>query len=217
MRVIVLQEEGGESSRGVGGGGAGGGGPPTGSVGTSGRSPARRASRSGSGLVEDVRDLAPPGERCRDALAPRRCGRGVQEDQRGPPALEGGVMTPAGAAALAALVDLPARPRVPASSGAAGPHDSPGAVRRAVLAGAVLVVLVVGNQLHRGTLPASAMTTKDLEGERKDVRFVKGGLARAIRTLRAAVGPRPRIASCRSRGRWWCCGSRQPAPLASST
>ena len=148
---------------------------------------------------------------------PRRCGRGVQEDQRGPPALEGGVMTPAGAAALAALVDLPARPRVPASSGAAGPHDSPGAVRRAVLAGAVLVVLVVGNQLHRGTPPASAMTTKDLEGERKDVRFVKGGLARAIRTLRAAVGPRPRIASCRSRGRWWCCGSWQPAPPASST
>ena len=217
MRVIVPKEEGGESSRGVGGGGAGGGGPPTGTVGTSGRSPARRASRSGSGLVEVVRDLSPPGERCRDALAPRRCGRGVQEDQRGPPALEGGVMTPAGAAALAALVDLPARPRVPASSGAAGPHDSPGAVRRAVLAGAVLVVLVVGNQLHRGTPPASAMTTKDLEGERKDVRFVKGGLARAIRTLRAAVGPRPRIASCRSRGRWWCCGSWQPAPPASST
>ena len=134
--------QGGESSRGVGGGGAGGGGPPTGTVGTSGRSPARRASRSGSGLVEVVRDLSPPVERCRDALAPRRCGRGVQEDQRGPPALEGGVMTPAGAAALAALVDLPARPRVPASSGAAGPHDSPGAVRRAVLAGAVLVVLV---------------------------------------------------------------------------
>ena len=42
------------------------------------------------------------------------------------------------------------------------------------------------------------MTTKDLEGERKDVRFVKGGLARAIRTLRAAVGPRPRIACQRS-------------------
>ena len=70
VRVIVPKEEGGESSRGVGGGGAGGGGPPTGTVGTSGRSPARRASRSGSGLVEVVRDLSPPGERCRDALAP---------------------------------------------------------------------------------------------------------------------------------------------------
>ena len=42
-------------------------------------------------------------------LAPRRCGRGVQEDQRVPPALEGGVMTPAGAAALAALVNLEVR------------------------------------------------------------------------------------------------------------
>ena len=107
VRVIVPKEEGGESSRGVGGGGAGGGGPPTGTVGTSGRSAARRASRSGSGLVEVVRDLAPPGEGCRDALALRRCGRSVQEDQRGPPALEGGVMTPAGAAALGSARGLP--------------------------------------------------------------------------------------------------------------
>ena len=48
-----------------------------------------------------------------------------------------GVVAPAGAAALATLVNLPARPRVPAPSGPAGPHDSPGSVRRAVLAGAV--------------------------------------------------------------------------------
>ena len=177
MRVIVPKEEGGESSRGVGGGGAGGGGPPTGTVGTSGRSPARRASRSGSGLVEVVRDLSPPGERCRDALAPRRCGRGVQEDQRGPPALEGGVMTPAGAAALAALVDLPARPRVPASSGAAGPHDSPGAVRRAVLAGAMLVVLVVGKSAS-SWYPACVRHDDQGLGGREEGRAVREGRPR---------------------------------------
>ena len=91
--------------------------------------PLRRPARAGLGwILRGFGGLAPPGGRCRDALAPRRCGRGVQEDQRVPPALEGGVMTPAGAAALAALVNLPARPRVPASSGAAGLHDSPGAV-----------------------------------------------------------------------------------------
>ena len=75
-------------------------------------------------------------------------------------------MTPAGAAALAALVNLPARPRVPASSGAAGLHDSPGAVRRAVLAGAVLVVLVVGNQLHR-----ASVQTEPAGGDRTRPRF----------------------------------------------
>ena len=58
-------------------------------------------------------------------------------------------MPPAAGAALVALVDLPARPVVPAPSGPGGPNDSPGSVRRAVLAGAVLVVLVVGDQPHR--------------------------------------------------------------------
>ena len=63
------------------------------------------------------------------------------------------------------------------------------------------------------------------EGERRDVRFVKDGVARALRTLlRAAAGPVPEGAGgpgpCRSRRRWWGCGSplrpvpsgRLPAP-----
>ena len=131
--------------------------------------PLRRPARAGLGwFLRGFGGLAPPGGRCRDALAPRRCGRGVQEDQRVPPALEGGVMTPAGAAALAALVNLPARPRVPASSGAAGPHDSPGAVRRAVL------VLVVGNQLHR-----ASVQTEPAGGDRTRPRFSRRRSARA--------------------------------------
>ena len=40
----------------------------------------------------------------------------------------------------------------------------------------------------------------------KDVRFVKGGAGRA-RTLRAAANPAADRASCRSRRRWWGCGS----------
>ena len=52
---------------------------------------------------------------------------------------------PAAGAVLVALVNLPARPVVAASSRAAGPNDSPGAVRRAVLAARLLVVLVVGD------------------------------------------------------------------------
>ena len=50
------------------------------------------------------------------ALAPRRHGRGVQEDKRVSPALEGGVAMPVGVA-LVALVNLPAGPFVPVASG----------------------------------------------------------------------------------------------------
>ena len=39
--------------------------------------------------------------------------------------------------------------RVPVASGAAGPHDLPGSVRRPILAVAVLVALVVRDQFHR--------------------------------------------------------------------
>ena len=82
-----------------------------------------------AGPASDSLGLTPPGGRCRDALVRRCRGRGVQEDQRVAPALEGGVMTPAAGAALATLVNLPARPVVPAPSRGAGPHDSPRSVR----------------------------------------------------------------------------------------
>ena len=53
------------------------------------------------------------------------------------------------------------------------------------------------------------------QGEPKGVRFVKGGVARALRTLRAVASPAPedRVVPL-----WWGCGSvQQPAPPASST
>ena len=56
------------------------------------------------------------------------------------------------------------------------------------------------------------------EGETRDVRFVKDAVARTIRTLRARRARRRTIASCRSRRRWWGCGSRRRhEPPASST
>ena len=143
------------------------------------------------------------GGRWRDALVPGRRGRGVQEDQRVPPALEGGVVAPAGAAALATLVNLPARPRVPAPSGPAGPHDSPGSVRRAVLAGAV-VVLVVGDQLQscppfrRSRPPATGGAGGAGGAGPRAARF---GLGSRVR-LRCAVQLRsapPRRDACRGR------------------
>ena len=51
----------------------------------------------------------------------------------------------------------------------------------------------------------------------RDVRFVKAGVARALRTLRAAASPAPDDRSCRSRRKWWGCGlRRRPGPPASS-
>ena len=48
------------------------------------------------------------------------------------------------------------------------------------------------------------------EGEARDVRFVKGDVARAVRTLRDPRRSRgPRTGWCRSRRRWWGCGSRR--------
>ena len=47
--------------------------------------------RVGLGFLRGFGGLASPGGRCRDALVPRLRGRGVQEDQRVPTALEGGV------------------------------------------------------------------------------------------------------------------------------
>ena len=111
-----------------------------------------------------IRGLASLGGCCRGgrAFSSRRPGRGVQEDQRVSPALEGCVATPPGATSLA-LVNLPARSFVPA---ALRPHDPPGSVRRPVLAAPVLVVvLVVGNQFHlrlfRWSGPASTAVASD--------------------------------------------------------
>ena len=131
--------------------------------------PFRVGRRPDWGSSEGFGGLASPGGRCRDALVLRLCGRGVQEDQRGPTALEGGVTaSPAGGAALVALVDLPARPVVPAPSGPAGPNDS---LRRAVLAGAVLVVLVVGDQPHRVSVqPAGGDRTRPRFSRRHSAR-----------------------------------------------
>ena len=48
------------------------------------------------------------------------------------------------------------------------------------------------------------------EGESRDVRFVKGAVAVALRTLRVMRRARgPGTAWCRSRRRWWGCGSRR--------
>ena len=43
----------------------------------------------------------------------------------------------------------------------------------------------------RGILVSVRRGKTNQEGETKDVRFVKGGVARAIRTLRAAASPAP--------------------------
>ena len=88
--------------------------------------------RPGTAVVTAV--LPPPGA----------AAVGSRKTKRIPPAFEGGITMPAAGAALVALVNLPARPVVPASSRAAGPHDSPGSVRRAVLAADLLGVLVGG-------------------------------------------------------------------------
>ena len=68
-----------------------------------------------------------------------------------------------------------------------------------------------------GVLVTVRRSKTNQEGETTDVRFVKGGVARAIRTLRAAASRGRRTASCRSRRRWWGCGSRRRPGLPASS
>ena len=98
-------------------------------------SPRRPALAGPVWLIRALEGLTSLGGRGRNgrALAPRCHRRGVEEDQRVSSALEGGVAIPVGVV-LVALVHLPARPFVPVASGAAGPHNPPGPVRRAILA-----------------------------------------------------------------------------------
>ena len=52
------------------------------------------------------------------------------------------------------------------------------------------------------------------EGETKDVRFVKAGVARALRSSGPPRARRRMTRSCRSRRRWWGCGLRAAARAA---
>ena len=94
-------------------------------------------------LIPAFGGLVPLRGRGGRALAPGNYGRGVQEDQRVSPTLEGGVAMP-GSVGLGTLVNLPACPFVPVAAGLARPHHPPGPVRRPILGAAVAGVLGAG-------------------------------------------------------------------------
>ena len=68
-----------------------------------------------------------------------------------------------------------------------------------------------------GILVTVRRSKTNQEGDVNDVRFVKDGVARAIRALRAATSPRKKTEWYHCRRRWLDCGSRRRrSPLAST-